>query len=200
MSGYTGTWGELLYKNAATGVQGAVNTTEAQLNTNATMGPQPILPAGFFLPQPQSVGKAIRVVARGVLSTTTGPPTLGLLVRGSTTPNVITGPVWLGTTSTITVAVSQTGIYWELEGIVTASVVGSATNSTIRGFGRALSGAFGQAAAPYNNTAIMWGGQASPGTVTTVDFTVAQYLTVSYVSSSASNSCSLNELEVYGLN
>ena len=77
MSGITGTWGELIYKNAAVGVQGAVNTAEAQLNTNATMGPQPIIPGGFFTSRPQAVGQAIRVVARGVLSTTTGPPTLG---------------------------------------------------------------------------------------------------------------------------
>jgi hypothetical protein len=195
MSGLTGTWTECLYKNAAVGAQAAVNTTEAQLNTTATMGPQPVLPAGFFTSRPQAIGQAIRIVARGVLSTTTGPPTFGILVRANAAVNSIAGNVWLGTSSTAAVTISQTNVYWELEGTVTVSIMGSGANSTVRGVGRMISPAL---TTPFITTA--WGGQASPGTVASVDLTVPYYLSVSYVSSSASNSCSLNEFEVYGLN
>jgi hypothetical protein len=165
------------------------------LNTNATMGPQPVIPAGFFTSRPQAIGQAIRIVARGLLTTTTGPPTLGILVRANTAVNSIAGNVWLGTSSTTALTVSQTNVYWELEGIVTVSIMGSGANSTIRGVGRLLSGAM---TTPF--IAPAWGSQASPGTVTSVDLTVPYYLSVSYVSSSASNACSLHELEVYGLN
>lgn len=195
MSGLTGTWAELLYKNAAVGAQAATNTTEAQLNTTATMGPQPVIPGGFFTSRPQAIGQAIGIRARGLLTTTTGPPTLGLLVRANTAPNSITGGIWLGTSSTAAVTVSQTNAYWELEGIVTVSIMGSGANSTIRGVGKLHSGAM---TTPFLTPA--WGGQVSPGTVASVDLTASYYLSLSYVSSSASNSCSLNELEVYGLN
>jgi len=194
MSGLTGTWTECLYKNSAIGVVFA-GTTEASLTTNATIGPQPILPAGFFTARPQGVGQAIRILARGIASTTTGPPTLGIMVRGSTTPNVITGPVWLGTSSTAATTISITNAYWELDGIVTVSTLGSATNSTIRGFGRMIGGVL---ASPF--MVVAGGGQASPWTVASVDLTIPQYLSVSAVSSSASNSITLEELEVYGIN
>jgi hypothetical protein len=195
MSALTGAWTELLYKNAAVGAQAAVNTTEAQLNTTATMGAQPVIPGGFFTSRPQAVGQAIRIVARGLLTTTTGPPTLGILVRANPLVNSIAGSVWLGTSSTAAVTVSQTNAYWELEGTVTVSIMGSGANSTIRGVGKLHSGAM---TTPFVTPA--WGAQASPGTLATVDLTATYYLSLSYVSSSASNSCSLNELEVYGLN
>ena len=97
-------------------------------------------------------------------------------------------------------AVSLTGVYWELEGIITATVIGAGANSTLRGMGKANSAAFALAAAPYGNQIVAWGGQAASGTVASLDLTLPYYISVSYVSSSASNSCSLNELEVYGLN
>jgi hypothetical protein len=196
MSGLTNTWGELLYKNVAAGAQAAVNTTETQLNLNATMGAQPLIPGGFFLSAPNTIGKALRVIARGVITTTSGPPTFGLLVRANTAASSITGNVWLGTSSTVTATASLTGAYWELEGTITVTTSAAGANSVVRGVGRLLSAAVASA----NNPAPAWGAQASPGTTSAFDLTVPYYLSLSYVSSSASNSCSLNELEVYGLN
>jgi|HubBroStandDraft_3_1064219.scaffolds.fasta_scaffold116754_1 hypothetical protein len=194
MSGLTGTWTECLYKSAAVGATVAA-TAETQLNTNATMGPQPIIPGGFFTARPQSVGQALAIRARGVMSTTTGPPTFGILIRGSTSPNVITGPVWLGTSSTAAATASQTGVYWELEGTITVSIIGAATFSTIRGFGKLETAAL---ATPF--MVVAGGAQASPWTVASVDLTINQYLSVSCINSSASNSITLEELEVYGIN
>src|SRR5215475_3064117 len=72
----TGTQLETIYSNSTVGTAKTTFTTEAVINDTAGMGPQPILPAYFWLPGGNtSVSRGIRVVARGIRSDVATTPT-----------------------------------------------------------------------------------------------------------------------------
>jgi hypothetical protein len=195
MSFLTGTNVETIY----TGTSFAAlsnSTTQTLLNQNSTTGVQAHLPPDFWLPTNTSPGRGIRIQARGIISTTTGPPTITFNVYFGASGAVTTQP-W-GTTAITTVA-SVTNQQWELEGDFILSAIGKAgTNSSGTGTGWARS--YGGFAAPYGYA--FWGGAASPGTITNVDTSITNYinLTATWSAASASNSITLQSLEVFGLN
>ena len=195
MSFLTGTNTELLYASTAASAAKASWTTEVQCNDVATMGVQAHLPPDFWLPTPGQVGRGIRIKAAGILSTT-ATPTFTFTIRtgaaGSTSTAIILG------SAAITTGSGVTNQYWELEGDVVLTAIGGAgTNSTVRGTGSIRSGGF---AAPYIYA--MWGGAATPGTVATVDTTITNYINfnIACSASSASNTVTIHQLLVYGLN
>lgn len=195
MSFVTGSVGECLYASTAVGATLATFTSEAQLNTTATMGVQAHLPPDFWLPNQTSIGRGIKIVARGILSST-GTPTFTWTIRsgaaGSTTTAIIAGSAALTTGSGVT------NQFWEIEAdIVMVTILGAGTNSTVRGVGRIISGGL---ASPFMYP--LWGNGASPGTVATVDTSITNFINVNAAcgTSSASNSITLQQLLVYGLN
>jgi len=195
MSFLTGTNVELLYASTAASTAKNTWTTEVQCNDVAGMGVQAHLPPDFWLPTPGQIGRGIRIVARGILSTT-ATPTYTFTIRsgaaGATTTAILLG------TAAITTGSGVSNQYWELQGDVIATTMGGAgTNTTVRGTGHIHSGGF---AAPYIYPA--WGGAATPGTVATVDTSITNYINfnIACSASSASNSVTIHELLVYGLN
>jgi hypothetical protein len=195
MSYITGTVVETLYASTAAGATLATFTTEAQLNTTATMGVLPHLPPDFWLPSPTQVGRGIRVEANGVLGTT-GTPTLTFTLRGGAAGNITTTPLLAGTAA-LTLAATLTAVPWKFEIDLILSALGAAgANSTLRGQGQLTVG--GAAASVWP----LWGGAASPGTVATVDTTISQYLNLNVAcgTSNAANTVTLNSMRVYGLN
>lgn len=196
MSFYTGTSVELLYASTAPGTAKNTFTTEVQINDTAGMGVQCHLPADFWFPnKPNSIGRGIRVVARGILSTT-GTPTFTFTVRLGAAGS-ITAAIALGSAA-ITTGSGVTNQAWEFEGDFILEAIGAAgANSTGRGTGQMQGGGL---ASPFNFP--LWGGAASPGTVATVDTSITNYVNfnVACSASSASNTVTLQQLLVYGLN
>jgi hypothetical protein len=191
----TGTNMELIYASAAAGTAKNTFTAEVQINDTAGMGVQAHLPADFWLPTKNSIARGIRIVARGILSST-ATPTYTFTVRagaaGSTTTAILLGSAALTTGSGVT------NQMWELEGDVILEAIGAAgTNSTVRGTGLLACGGL---ASPFSYP--VWGGAASPGTVATLDTSIVNYINfnVACSASSASNTITLLQLLVFGLN
>lgn len=196
MSFVTGSVTELLYASTAAGATLSSFTTEAQLNTTATMGVLPHLLPDFWLPNQNQVGRGIRVEATGVLSTTGTAPTYNFLLRGGAAANISSAPI-LASTGTFTPAASLSSVVWKYEVNLVLSAIGAAgNNSTLRGEGVLTVGGITASAWP------IWGGGSSPGTIATVDTSIAQYLNLNVAcgTSNASNSVTLNQMLVWGLN
>jgi hypothetical protein len=201
MSGLTNTWTELLYASTAVGASLNTFTTEAQLNTNATMGVAPHLPTDFWLPNRAQVGRGIKIIARGVLSTAAAAPTFTFNIRAGTSatvPNVTTTPLIAGTAA-FTPGVSLTNAAWRAEVDVFLTIPGASggLNTTVQAIGELI---FGATAPGYAMTPL-WGGGASPGT-TLIQTDAINYLSFNAAcgTSSASNIFALNQIEIFGLN
>lgn len=194
MSFLTGTNVELIYANVTSGTAKNTFTTEVQINDTTGMGAQAQLPPNFWVPF-YGEDKAVRIVARGILSST-GTPTYTFSVRlgaaGSTSSAIVLGSAALTAGSTVTNQI------FELEGdIIMRSLQGAGTNSTAQGLGMVTSPGL---ASPF--TYALFAGAVSPGTVATVDASITNFINfnVACSASSASNSIQLLQLEVWGLN
>jgi hypothetical protein len=195
MSFLTGTFTELIYASINAGTAKNTFTSEVAINDTAGMGPQASLPPGFFLPASGQAGRGIKIVARGILSST-GTPTYTFTIRsgaaGSTTTAIILGSAALTTGSGVT---NQA---WELEGdVVMNTMAGAGTNSTVRGTGQIRSGGL---ASPFMYA--LFGAAASPGTVATFDPTITNFINfnITCSASNVANSITIQQLLVYGLN
>jgi hypothetical protein len=192
----TGTSTEVIYSNEAVGTARNTFSVEGIQNDVAGMGPQPVLPPYFFLPGPQSKGRAVRIVARGIYSTTSAPTftlTARLGAAASTSASIIggTGAVVHGSTQTNLAFEAQFDCQLTIPG-------GTGANSTVRGIGFYSYGL----TTITGGTAQIFGGAASPGTVATVDISITNYLNINANcgTSSASNIYQLLQLIVMGLN
>jgi len=196
MSFLTGTNVETIYASNVAGATLATFTTEAQLNTTATMGVQASLPPSFWLPNQTSVGRGIRVVARGILAAT-ATPTYTFTVRGGAAGNITTAPI-LGGTAALTTVSGATTCAWELEFDMIMKTMGAAgANSTVTSVGRVFCAGLATTA---NN--MVYGAAASPGTLAVLDTSITNFINVNVAcsASSASNTISLQQLLVFGLN
>lgn len=200
-SGITGAWVELMYSNKFAYTAKNTFTTEFNIADTATGNPVFTLPAEFFLPS-YAAGKAVRVVTRGVqLGTGSTPPTWLWTYRfnPTLTPAVPpTGPIIAGGPAAIT-GTTTTNSLWESTFDVQLTVEGAAgNNSTLRGLG-SVSSTRGLVS-PFAMD--LYGGAASPGTVASFDWSVANTLTVGITcgTSLAANQMTLLQLLVFGLN
>jgi hypothetical protein len=196
MSFLTGTNTELIYSSTGAGAAYNTSVTQTLLNANSTTMVQAHIPPDFWLPTNTSIGRGIRIVARGLISTTTGPPTFTFNVylgaSGATTTQILGAPA-------ITTVASVTNVYWELQGDFILTAIGKAgTNSSGAGYGTVVSPA--GFASPF--TYALFGGAAQPGTIANVDTSITNYINVmgTWSASSASNSVTLEQLLVFGLN
>ena len=202
MSFLTGTNVETIYASTAVGASLNTFTTEALLNTTATMGVQAHIPPDFWLPNQNAVGRGIKIVARGTLAST-ATPTYTVTIRGGVAGNITTAPILAGTGAVATISGATTS-QWELEvECFLKTIAAAGGNSTIFSVGRfdsnGLSGTANLSVAGGLTTA---GTLVAPGTITTLDTSVTNYInvTVACSASSASNIFALQSLQVYGLN
>lgn len=194
MSFLTGTNTELIYASTAAFPAKNTFTSEVTINANSPTVVQAHIPPDFWLPTNNQPGRGIRIVARGILSSTT-TPTYTFTVRTGTAANT-TSAIILGTAA-LTTGSTVTNQYWELQGdVVLTTIAAAGTNSTVQGIGYVLSPGLATTINPA------YGGAASPGTVATVDTSITNYinLNVTCSASSASNSITVNQLLVFGLN
>lgn len=177
----------------------AVASTASEASLLAGLNNQPVFPA-FEFTSTDGFGKAYRLKARGVFSTT-GTPTMTFQARlGSTAGSTYLSGTSVGVTAAITTQSGVTNKWFEinLDMIVATPGLG-ASNTTIICVGSVVSptGFASPFLYPVEPT--------TPDTATwtaTVDGSVAQYLNVSltWSASSASNTCTLKELIVMRLN
>jgi hypothetical protein len=197
MSFLTGTNTELVYSSIAAGTAKASFTSEVQINDTAGMGVQYHLPPDFWLPNHGSDGRTIRIVARGILSST-GTPTYTFTVRGGTAGNT-SAAILLGSAALTTASGASNQIF-ELEGDITLTAMGAAgANSSFQGIGLITSPGLTGTNSGINP---VWGGAASPGTATTLDTSITNYINfnVACSASSSSNTITLQQLLIFGLN
>lgn len=199
MSFLTGTNTELLYASTAAGTAKASFTSEVAINDTAGMGVQFHLPADFWQPnKAQSVGRGIRIEAAGLVSST-ATPSYTWTVRGGAA-GATSGAIMLGSAA-IATASGISNIPWYFYGNIVLESIGAAgANSTIRGIGYLLMD--GYAAATTTRLYQLYGGAASPGTAATFDTSISNYLNfnITCTASSASNTITLQQLLVWGLN
>lgn len=200
MSFVTGTNCELLYSNTAIGAVKSNFTSEAQINDAASMGTQPVISGFFFQPNASSAGKTIKIVARGIVSST-GTPNFGINARLNTAINTITGPIALGSSPIAgppTVS-GASNLAWVFDGdfFLVAPKEPTGANSSILGVGNLGGAAFTANGSLFANAA------TNPTTaLASIDIGQAYYITISATCSaaSASNTITLQQLLVYGLN
>ncbi|MEA2538472.1 MAG: hypothetical protein QOF11_2706 [Chloroflexota bacterium] len=192
MSDQSGKYLDLIYASIAQGTAKASFTSEFKINDTPGMGATPLLLPEFWYPN-RDIGRGLRIVARGILSST-GTPTYTFSCRlgaeGSTSAGIILGSAALVTGSGVT---NQP---WEFEGDVILRAFGAAgANSTVQGVGMISSPGL---ASPFAYP--LYGAGASPGTVATIDHSIANYINfnVACSASSASNSITLQQLLILG--
>ena len=194
MPNITGTVVELIYANTASGTAKNTFTAEVPINDTAGMGERPVIPPYYFAPN-AGVGSGIRIVARGILSSTVTPTftfTCRLGSNGSTTAAIALGSGAAVAQSTVT------NQLWEFQGeILVRTILTAGASSTIQGLGTLVSPGGLTAGA----TTALFGGAATPGTVATFDPSITNYVNfnVACSASSASNGVTLLQLLVYGL-
>lgn len=192
MSFLTGTNTELIYANDTAFTAKNTFTSEVTVNDQAGGGPAAFLPQGFF----NYSRKGLRIVARGILSST-GTPTYTFTLRGGIIAN--TSAAILAGSAALTTASGVSNKMWEFEAdIVLGDPSGSGAASSGRGAGMVSSPA--GMASPFQYE--LWGGAAQPGTFSTFDPTIQNFLNfnVACSASSVSNSIQLLQFLVYGLN
>jgi hypothetical protein len=193
MSYLTGTNVETIYKSTTAGAAKGTFTSEFMINDVATMGAQAVLPPYFWLPV-LGVGKAVKIEAWGILSSTATPTytfTTRLGASGTTAASVLVS-------AALTTGSGVTNQLWEFHGVVTCLIAaGAGANSTFRGVGSITCGGL---ASPFSYS--LYGSAATPGTIATVDISIANYISfnVTCSASSASNTVTLQDLLISGLN
>jgi hypothetical protein len=194
VSFFTGTQTELLYTLAAA-VTKNTYTTQAILSAPTATAPVATIPAGYFMNPPASgPGKAVYLKAWGTIANTsaaTFSPALGI----DPTPGTIANA------TTIAAAVAPTAAtttVWNVEIWITARAVGQTGGMTLQVDGRWIQEATASAAAPAAS-ALATGFTAS---VTGLQGGLAYSLELlgTWSASSASNTTTLNQMLVFGLN
>jgi hypothetical protein len=209
MSLLTGRGVELLYANTAVGTAVTVANTTTVYNLNNVANLELAhIPADFWLPTPDSIGRGIRVVARGIASSS-GSSGMDLLfkVMGGTQGATTTGPILLAATAGGPSAVETlTNNHWEVQGDIIMTAIGAAgVNSTVQGIG--MTSSSWSTTSQQTPTAtfcysIMYGGAASPGTVN-LDTTVANYINILVTgpsSTTTGQTVTLQQLLIFNLN
>lgn len=196
MSFYTGTQAEVLFSGPPANYAAAAASSSAaqSLVTGATGNyQQPLLPGGFF--QEGRTNQLVRVTFSGVLagqsSATTAIFTAGL----NTAANTIGGST-LAAVNALTVTSFASGAFFG-EFLIQNRGSGYGTSSVSTNL---LTG--GYAAVQNGSTTGGAMALAVPTALQTIDFSVNQwlYLTVTFSTSSTSNSATLEQLVVYGEN
>jgi len=197
MSFLTGTSCELIYQSTAPGTAKNTFTTEAQINDTAGMGPQANIPPYFWLPTASgSKGRVLLIRAFGIINVT-ATPTFTWSVRLGAAGTVATDNQVLASAAT---TISTNATFWQFEGYVVMETPGAVgKNSTVRGNGMVW-GNMGASSAAL--CIPLLGGAATPGTISTVDISITNYINFNAAcgTSSASNGITLQSLSVWGLN
>lgn len=197
-SGLTGTWNELMFCNSSDYTAYASSATEGSLIAGGG-NEQPVIPATYFLNKPGYL-RSISLIGRGVFSNTSTPTIIFQVRIGSTSGSSNLSGTSVGVSAAITTQSGVTNKWFEFRLDLSCRVTGIGSgNTTLMGSGYVTSpGGF---ASPF----IYPLEPSTPDTATwtaTIDGSVTNYVNCSatWSSSSASNTATLKQLLLYGLN
>lgn len=193
----TGTVTDLMFVNTADYT--AFNTSSAEGSLLSGVNEQPIWPATFFFNK-AGRGRAIRLIASGVLSTTSTPTIIFQVRAGTTSGASFLSGTSLGVTVAITTASGVTNQGWELVLDLQCNTTGIGTgNTTLSGAGWVNSPAgfatpFSYVIEPTLPPTATW--------TAVIDNSLTYYLnlSVTWSASSASNTITCKKLWMLGLN
>lgn len=193
----SGTYPELFFSSSAAATAMTANAVETSLLTG--LNNQPILPVGLFSGSPGASARSLLFKAKGILSTTTGPPTLTIKSYLNSTQGLTNfAGTAVGASAAITTVASATSKLWRYELEVVCRAPGQgAGNATLCCIGMVWSPA--GFASPFEFTLTPGAGDSATVTATT-DGGVPLYYNLSGTWSSASNSCTLHQLEAFAWN
>lgn len=193
----TGTVCEQLFVNTADYT--AFNTSAAEGSLLSGVNEQPLIPATFFFNK-QGRSRCIRIEAEGVLSTTSTPTIIFQVRLGTTSGASFLSGTSVGVTAAITTASGVTNKWWSLRLDLQCNTTGIGTgNTTLSGSGYVMSpGGF---ASPFIYPLL----PTTPDTATwtsTIDNSLTYYanLSVTWGTSSASNTITCKALRMFGFN
>jgi hypothetical protein len=202
MSFITGTNTELIYASTTPGTAKNTFTTEVAINDTAGMGIQASIPPFFFGSRGSTNGQGLRIIARGILSSTS-TVTYQFLLRMGAAAATTAAPIILGC-SAVTTGTTVTNQPFQFEGefIMRTPAGAVGQNSTGIGIGMFYSPGI---ASPF--MAPLWGNNSggtvvtSPGTAA-IDTSIQNYFNFNCIcgTSNAANSVTLQSLLVFGLN
>ena len=150
-------------------------------------------PANFWLPS-YATGKSLLVKAYGVLSTTTGTNALTLGVSGNTTQGTYNSSGIFAATAAVNQTASLTAVPWDLEVLITCVTAGSSGTFLSDGIMRVY---------PTTSTLLasrISSSTANPNTAVTISTELAYYIELFALWSAASNSLTVYNSAVLGLN
>jgi hypothetical protein len=195
--GTTTTWSELMWVNTAD--YSAVNTTASEASLLGGVNDAPTIPALYFYNK-QGRGRAVTLIARGILGTTSTPTIIFQVRFGTTSGSSFLSGTSVAVGAAITTASGVSNKYWELRLDLVCNTPGIGTgNCTLSGAGYVMSpGGF---ASPF----IYPLEPTTPDTATwtsTIDGSLTQYVNLSatWSASSASNTITCKQLMLIGWN
>jgi hypothetical protein len=197
-SATTGMWEELMFVNSADYTAFNTSSSEGSLLAGGN-NEQPVLPALFFFNK-QGRQRTIRLTASGVIGSTSTPTVIFQLRLGTTSGSSYLSGASIGVTAAITMASGVSNKFWFLQTIYTLYTPGIGSgNATLSGAGFVMSpGGF---ASPFIYPLEI----TTPDTATwtqTLDNSVTQYVNLSatFSASSSSNTCTVKQLLLEGMN
>lgn len=150
-------------------------------------------PANFWLPS-YGIGKALLVKAYGVLSTTTGTNALTLGVSGNTTQGTYNSSGIFATTGAINQTASLANVPWDLDLLITCTAAGSSGTFLADGVMHVY---------PTTSTLLtsrISSSAANPNTAVTISAELAYYIELFALWGAGSNSLTVYNYAVLGLN
>jgi hypothetical protein len=192
-SNYTNTYAEVLFANASAGNALASFTAEATMY--AATQPNILLPANFF-DATYGTGKHLKVILRGIYSTT-ATPTFTIGLRQDTAA----GTIW-GSTLAITSRSGVTNLAWELtiDIVAQAPVLASAHNEAVLVALGMLDGVSAGSEGFTNASAIGTQTPTTAVTLTTADASHYLFPTATCGTSNAANKWQMLQAFAYGMN
>jgi hypothetical protein len=193
MSFYTGTQAETLYALPAA-VTKNTYTTEAVFSALAASAPLPTIPAGYFGSVPNGVGRSLYLHAEGIIANTAGATfavNLGLDTAGGTKANPVA-------VMAATAPVASVTAPFHLDVWYTCQAVGTTGGMTLQVNGRWVMEAVATGGVA-SALSLGVGFQASlTGLLDTTQYFIELFGTWS--ASSASNTTTLHQMQLFGLN
>jgi hypothetical protein len=191
MSFLTATQPELIFKQFVAGSALTNTTTATIISPRGNTTPLPYIPPGFFSAA-YGANRALRIVARGIVSTAASTPGTLTIASYFATTDTATPGTSVAASGGFTPATSLSSAIWEFDATITCSAPGPTPN--LYAMGRLEVNPTAAAGAAY--------GVGSTSAVTALSTEAAYYLQIqaTWGSASASNTITMYDTEVWGLN
>jgi hypothetical protein len=193
MSFYTGTTTELLYSMPAPVTKNTFTSNAIITAPGNTAVPRAIVPANYFASNPTGVGRCLRVHMAGTMGNTAAATVVITLIWDPT-------PGTIGTTLATpwpTLAPTAAAVVWDLDCWITATAVGGTTGLTLQCNGKWEQSVVATGVLSTANQQVMFGtSTASLSSESQAELALA----ATWSASSASNTTTVQQFQIFGCN